>query len=107
MNTPWGVSDHQETLAPGIISYGTPSHGGIWLSSERQAQLPKGTRGWPRGIDNFLHDLRWWEEDCDWCVPYIIFKDDIEKHGQAYHFTENLNKAYITARQHHPEVINS
>ncbi|KKN75165.1 hypothetical protein LCGC14_0383240 [marine sediment metagenome] len=98
MKTPWGESDSQDTLAPGIISYGTASHGGIWLSSERQDQLPE-------GIDNFLHDLRWWEEDCDWVVPYILFKDDIEKYGQAYHFTEHLNAAYITARDHHPEII--
>lgn len=97
MNTPWGMSDNQETLAEGIISVSTPSHGGIQLSAERQAQLPA-------GIDNFLHDLKWWEEDCDWCVPYIIFKDDIEKHGQAYHFEENLTQAKETAKHYHPEL---
>lgn len=99
MNTPWGKSDSQNTLAEGIVSYSTPSHGGIWLSSERQAQLPE-------GIDNFVHDLRWWEEDCDWVVPYILFKDDIEKHGIAYKFTENLSSAYIIAERQHPEILN-
>ena len=98
MYTPWGESDSKVKLAEGIISYGTPSHGGIWLSSERQAQLPK-------GLDNFLHDLRWWEEDCDWIVPYIIFKNDIEQYGKAYKFTENLASAYIIARHHHPEIL--
>lgn len=98
MYTPWGNSDHQTTLAEGIIDYSTPSHGGIWLSDERQAQLPE-------GIDNFLHDKRWWEEDCDWVVPYIIFKDDIQKYGTAYKFIENLSAAYITAKRYHPEAI--
>jgi hypothetical protein len=100
MNTPWGISDGQQTLAPGIVSYSTPSHGGIWLSAERQAQLPK-------GIDNFVHDLRWWEEDCDWTVPYILFADDIRKHGGAYKFEENLASAYVIAKNYHPEVIKS
>ncbi len=100
MYTPWGASDSQATLAEGIVSYGTPSHGGIWLSTERQAQLPE-------GIDNFTHDLRWWEEDCDWVVPYILFKDDIEKHGTAYKFTENLSSAYIIAKRYHPEILDS
>ena len=100
MYTPWGKSDSQEALAEGIISYSTPSHGGIWLSSERQAQLPQ-------GIDNFVHDLRWWEEDCDWVVPYILFKDDIAEHGTAYKFTENLASAYTIAQRHHPEILDS
>ncbi len=98
MYTPWGASDSQATLAEGIVSYGTPSHGGIWLSPERQAQLPQ-------GIDNFMHDLRWWEEDCDWVVPYILFKDDIAKQGTAYQFTENLASAYTIAKRYHPEIL--
>ena len=98
MYTPWGESDSQEILAEGIVSYGTPTHGGIWLSSERQAQLPE-------GIDNFVHDLRWWEEDCDWVVPYILFKDDIEKRGTAYQFAENLSSAYVIAKRYHPEML--
>lgn len=96
--TPWGQADSQEKLAEGIVSYGTPSHGGIWLSSERIAQLPDTIK------TNFLDDLRWWEEDCDWCVPYIIFKDDIEQYGQAYKFIDNLAVAYVTAKRYHPEL---
>ena len=100
MYTPWGCSDSQEKLAEGIISYSTPSHGGIMLSEERIAQLP-------HGIDNFTHDLRWWEEDCDWVVPYILFKDDIQSYGKSYKFTENLASAYIIAGKYHPELINN
>ena len=98
MYTPWGESDSQEVLAEGIISYVTPSHGGIWLPSERQASLPK-------GIDNFTHDLRWWEEDCDWSVPYVYFAKDIKEHGHAYRFEENLDAAKATLKHYHPEAL--
>jgi len=98
MHTPWGESDSKETLAEGIVSYSTPSHGGIWLSAARQAQLP-------RGLDNFLGSLQWWEEDCDWVVPYIVFKDEIQAYGKAYKFIENLSTAYETARRWHPELF--
>lgn len=95
MYTPWGFSDGKETLAEGIVSYSTPSHGGIRLSPERQAQLPP-------GLDNFLHNLEWWEEDCDWAVPYVFFADDIKAYGKAYHFEETLQAAKSTVQRYHP-----
>ncbi len=98
MFTPWGESDSQQTLAPGIVSYSTPSHGGIRLSPERQSQLPD-------GIDNFVHDLRWWEEDCDWAVPYVLFSEDVRAHGTAYKFNENLAAALVTVKRFHPEIL--
>ena len=97
MQTPWGTSDHQQKIAEGIVEYSTPSHGGIRLSPERQAQLPSGVKS--------FNSLEWWEEDCDWCVPYIVFKDDIQKYGKAYKFIENLSTAYETAKYAHPELI--
>ena len=38
-NTPWGNADWKNELAPGIIFYSTPSHGGIWLSEGRRKAL--------------------------------------------------------------------
>ncbi len=102
--TPWGRSDSQTVLAEGIISYGTPSHGGIWLSAERRAKLPA-------GIKNFLSDHKcvtdnsWWEEDCDWVVPYLFFQKDIRAHGTAFKFEENLAAAYESAKAYHPELF--
>ena len=71
-STPWGKPDHHEVLAPGIVSYTTPSHGGIHLDAERQAALPEGAAAL-----NFLHSAEWWEEDLDWVVPYLLFAADI------------------------------
>jgi hypothetical protein len=99
--TPWGQADSAEVLAEGVISYSTPSHGGIWLSADRSRQIEK------VGAKNFLGSLTWWEEDCDWAVPYWVFRDDIgarardpEQHAQA------VNAAQEIIRRYHPECAN-
>ena len=92
-NTPWGRPQHERILAEGIISYSTATHGGIWLSKDRQAQL-----GY---ADNWLKDPAWWEEDCDWAVPYVAFRDDIQAHGTAFKFNENLSAAWRTIENYH------
>jgi len=47
-STPWGSAQDAEELAPGIISYSTASHGGIWIDKKHQEQLEKYT------INNWL-----------------------------------------------------
>jgi hypothetical protein len=95
--TPWGQADGQEELAPGIISYSTASHGGIWLSAERRKAL--------NYDKNWLKTAEWWEEDCDWAVPYYFFAADILAHGKAYKFESNLKAAIETVRRFHPEFL--
>ncbi len=97
INTPWGIADRAEVLADGIISYGTPSHGGIRLSLARQASIPDGTKNWLGGKE-------WWEEDCDWAVPYVLFADDITAHGTAYKHESNLQMARAIVERHYPEL---
>lgn len=95
--TPWGQADEAIELAKGIISYSTPSHGGIWLSAERRKAL--------NYDKNFLRTDEWWEEDCDWAIPYVFFAEDIRVYGRAYKFEENLAIALWTVKKHHPEFI--
>ncbi len=94
MQTPWGQSDGKEILAEGIVSYTTPSHGGIRLSPERQAELGYSA--------NFLKSAEWWEEDCDWAVPYLFFSGAIRAYDKAYHFEENLALALEIVKRYHP-----
>ena len=100
-NTPWGKVNEASELAEGIISYSTPSHGGIWLSKERQkvisALIPN--------VKNYCGGLEWWEEDCDWTIPYVIFQNDIKRSGKAYRFEENLETAESIIKRYHPEAI--
>jgi hypothetical protein len=57
--TPWGPADSVTNIAPGIVSVGTPGHGGLTLSRERRAAIPKP-----------LRDVAgtWFEEDCEWWI---------------------------------------
>jgi len=96
-NTPWGAAQHHEVLAPGIVAYGTAGHGGIRVDKSLQAKIPQ--------CENFLNSRTWWEEDCDWVIPYIVFRDAIQKHGSAYKFNENLSAAYQIAKHYHPNFF--
>jgi hypothetical protein len=94
-NTPWGPAQSAVELAPGIISYSTASHGGIWLSADRQRKI--------NYEKNWLGSKEWWEEDCDWAIPYLVFAEDIRAFGKAYHFEQNLEAAKRTVAMCHPE----
>lgn len=76
MDTPWGKADSVELIADGIYTVSTPSHGGILLLPERLAAMPNYMRR-PLFLDLYAA----YEEDCDWCMPVIIF----EKEFRAYY----------------------
>ena len=63
--TPWGMSDSNTALAPGIGSYSTPSHGGIHLDAEHNRKMPEALRN----ADG------WYEEDCEWAKVALIFPE--------------------------------
>lgn len=103
--TPWGAADYIKDIADGITTYSTASHGGIKLSAERQAQMPKA-----------LRDGAWYEHDCAIYRVIVAFPDvfsekDFEeaKHGlknwypDAYetHFGEIIpeGESYIKDKQ--------
>jgi len=106
LNTPWGKADSSEILAPGIISYSTPSHGGIWLAPERQKEL--------NYSKNWLRTPEWWEEDCDWSVPYLYFEKDIRAYEKektrgripvnTNHINDNIEAARVICERFHPEI---
>ena len=74
-STPWGTSQHQEHLAPGIVFHSTSSHGGIVLDNNHKNKMEQFR------YSNFRNWARCWEEDCDWAVPYYYFRDEIQKAG--------------------------
>ena len=97
-NSPWGPVQDSFELAAGIVEISTASHGGIWPSAERQKEIG-------RCEGNFLGSVEWWEEDCDWAVPYAFFSRDIRAYGTAYRFEDNLKAAVATVRRHHPKFV--
>jgi hypothetical protein len=63
--SPWGPIDHVQALGEHAVAVATPSHGGLWVSAEAMASIPAPLRAtaYSRG--------GWFEEDCDWCIPYL------------------------------------
>jgi len=75
MNTPWGRSQQQNTLATGIVFYSTARHGGYHLSQQRFFEMPESLRKardpqWTTGTDS-----SWFEEDLDWCLVCLAFPE--------------------------------
>jgi hypothetical protein len=73
LTTPWGHPDTVKEIAPGIIRYDTPSHGGYWLSPERLATMPKCLQEFIPFGGPQTGPGRWFEEDCDWSVVCLAF----------------------------------
>lgn len=71
--TPWGPSQSEKQIAPGLCWFSTAGHGGISLSAERwqdfKRALPKFNGYAPDG---------WLEEDCDWAAAAIVWPDDFQ-----------------------------
>jgi energy-converting hydrogenase Eha subunit F len=68
----WGPVQYAGELAPGIFTVSIAGHGGIWLSPERQAQMPESCRSTPYSRGG------WYEEDCDAIMPLFKFYDDVK-----------------------------
>jgi len=81
--TPWGPADSVKRLCPGIMWYGTPSHGGAHVAPSLNTQI---NSAW-RQADG------WYEEDCDWAIV-------------AYHFPAafpgEAAEAILTLKNWHP-----
>ena len=65
--SPWGVIETAHPLAGGIVCVHTPSHGGIWLSAARLAQMSPEERSGDG----------WYEEDCEAAWPLRRFRDEV------------------------------
>jgi hypothetical protein len=63
--SPWGSIDSVTSLGPDAVAVTTPSHGGIWVSPAGLARIPEALRA------TAYSGGGWFEEDCDWCIPYL------------------------------------
>lgn len=81
MSTPWGKADHVSAIIPGVWTVSTPSHGGIRLAADRNARVPDYMRA---AAFNGNGAAGWYEEDCDWCIPFVVFEAEILAAGDPY-----------------------
>lgn len=87
--SPWGLVQLHRELAPGIIHVYTAGHGGIWLSPERQAQLP----AWALEISSgYCEKPTWWEEDCEAMVIAYVFWEELKRYHPAAITKEKIAK---------------
>jgi DNA repair protein RadC len=59
------VIDSATPLGPDAVAVSTPSHGGIWVAAHALETIPEPLRVTPYSGGG------WFEEDCDWCIPYL------------------------------------
>lgn len=72
MKTPWGIADHVEQKAPGIVWVSTPSHGGFKVNTPALDKIPQ---EWRTNSFNGQGVHGWFEEDCDWCLVALTFPE--------------------------------
>ncbi len=70
MQTPWGNAQNLETICSGLDFVDTAGHGGIKVSKELNKNIPSWIK---EETHNRLGLEGWYEEDCDWCIPVIVF----------------------------------
>jgi hypothetical protein len=71
--TPWGTADSAHHIAPGIVIVGTPGHGGVKLSPERNKKIPPALR----------NASGWYEEDCESYIPMMIHAGDMKRPSES------------------------
>src|SRR5437762_1102035 len=91
MPTPWGRADSAGIIAEGIAFVSTPSHGGIFLSAEMNEKIP----------EVFRRQGGWYEEDCDWAIPYFFLYVQIltDPHNQSGENLKRVTDAISDSRQ--------
>jgi len=63
-SSPWGTVQHSHRFAEGIWFVSTASHGGYWLSEQRQKEFHE--------VEAFKDfGPQWLEEDCEACLVYL------------------------------------
>jgi hypothetical protein len=81
-STPWGTPDRVEQVAEGIVFVSTMSHGGFYLSADRNAKV---SLAWRRGSFNGRAMDGWYEEDSDYALVVLSFPElfDERQKGEA------------------------
>jgi hypothetical protein len=63
--SPWGPIQTVTPLGPDVVTVTTASHGGLRISPAALERLPEPIR------ETAFSGNGWFEEDCDWALPYL------------------------------------
>lgn len=64
--SPWGAIQTVTPLGPDVVAVTTASHGGLRVSPAALARMPEPLR------QTAYSGGGWFEEDCDWALPYLV-----------------------------------
>jgi len=64
-SSPWGTIQSITPLGPDAVVVSTASHGGVCVSPAAFGRIPQPIR------ETAYSDGGWFEEDCDWAIPYL------------------------------------
>lgn len=81
--SPWGKIQFSKKLADGIFKVSTASHGGVKLEKRQNSLIPKDIR----------RKGGWYEEDCEWALAALCFKDVFGK--QNVEIAKSIAKNYF------------
>lgn len=98
-SSPWGFVHRSTPIIEGVWLLSTAGHGGIYVAPKLHDAMPEHMK-WTR-----FSEKGFFEEDCDWCIPFVFFEDDIiESCDDEWTLGVIKKKAHIeTFRNHHPE----
>ncbi len=91
--TPWGPAQHVKEILPGFWWVSTAGHGGIFLSLERFEKMPAYMASTPYSQGG------WYEEDIDWCLPYVVFEEELKTAGEDWTRKVIMESKHIAAFQ--------
>jgi len=83
-------------LGPDVVSVTTASHGGLRVSLTALSRLPEAIR------ETAFSGNGWFEEDCDWALPYLALGLDAFE-ANAARAAEVHQAAVRTVQQYHPQ----
>jgi len=95
-SSPWGPIQTVTPLGPDAALVTTASHGGLRVSLAALARLPEPVRRTAYSGDG------WFEEDCDWALPYLALGLDTHE-PDAARAAEVWAAAVQTVRRYHPQ----
>ena len=95
-SSPWGHVQTIEPLGPHAVIVTTASHGGLYVSLTALARMPEAIQRTAYSGDG------WFEEDCDWALPYLALGLDAYE-SDAARAAEVWAAAVATVRRFHPE----
>lgn len=96
-STPWGTAQSVIHIARGIRSVSTSSHGGVLVSPSMNSKIPEYMRD----------DSGSYEEDCDWCIPAVIFESLWRSWADSTNWTtgdHQMECAWRTFKDYYPDA---